>query len=489
MSESDDGFGGLRPPPYNIEAEKALLGAILVSNLAYARVSEFLLSEHFAVEQHGRIYAACAKLIERGQIADRVTLKGFFEQEGKMEEVGGADYLSDLVGSAMGPVTAGEYGGMIFDLHRKRQLIELAREIYSRASGGEVDDNAAEQIESAEEMLYKLASTGDYRSREKPFKTVLTGSLGKVRKAIERKGRLAGVTTGFIALDKILAGLQAPDLIILAGCTSMGKTALATNIACSAAEAWQKTGDEGAVVGFFSLEMSAEQLATRILADKSGISTDDMRKGKVSGDGYKKLVKINSELQELPLFIDDTPGLTVAALRTRARRMKRQHGLGLIIIDYLQFIQAGSHRGTQSRYEEITGISRGLKALAKELEVPVLALSQLSRAPESRRNKRPQLSDLRDSGSIEQDADVVMFIYRDEYYLRREKPKEGSKDYLAKYLEWQQRMDKVRNKTEINVAKQRNGPVDTCELFFAGDFTRFGNLAPQEVDKSKITTT
>ena len=489
MNESDGDLGGPRPPPYNIEAEKALLGAILVNKGAYEKVAEFLRSEHFALEQHGLIYAACAKLIEAGQIANPVTLRTLFEQDGKLAEVGGAEYLGDLTESAAGPVNAGQYGRIIYDLHCKRELIELAREIYGRATTGAVDDSAEKQIGEAEENLYKLAVTGEYRSREKPFQAALAGSLDKVRKAIARKGRLAGVTTGLSALDKILGGLQAPDLIILAGRPGMGKTALATNIACAAAETWQKTdGDEGAVVGFFSLEMSAEQLATRILSEKVEIVSDKMRSGDLSTGEYERLTDAAVKAQRLPLLIDDSPGLTVGALRTRARRMKRQHRIALIVIDYLQLIESGRRSSNQSRVQEITEISRGLKVLAKELDVPVLALSQLSRETEKRENRRPQLSDLRDSGSIEQDADVVMFVYREEYYLKDEKPEEGSEDYAVKFLKWKRRFEKARNKADIIVAKHRNGPVGTRKLFFDENFTRFGDLAPEE-DGPKITAT
>jgi len=481
LSRSDEPAPALRTPPHNIEAEKALLGAILANNRAYERVSEFLRPEHFALTHHGRVFEAAAALIERGQIADPVTLKRYFEQDETLAEIGGPAYLSELANSAVTVINAGEYGRIVHDLHLKRHLIGLGEDLVNRAYAGEVDETAVDQIERAEQNLYDLATTGDYEGGFQPFKDSVLKAIDMAKTAHERVGGLAGVATGLTDLDKILGGLHPSDLIILAGRPSMGKTALATNIAYNAAYSHHQTdGAEGAVVGFFSLEMSAEQLASRILSEQTDISSDRMRKGELSNDEFTRLVSASQTLHQIPIFIDDTPALTVSALRTRARRLRRQHNLGLVVVDYLQLITASVTSRNDGRVQEVSEITRGLKALAKELGVPVLALSQLSRQVEQRDPPRPQLSDLRESGSIEQDADVVNFIFREEYYLERKKPvhraDEEDVTFENRYAKWEENKRKVANLADIIIAKQRHGPTGEVKLMFQGAFTRFGNL-------------
>ena len=467
-----------RLPPQNVPAEKALLGAIFVNNRAFERVSEFLRPEHFAIEQHGRIYAAAGLLIERGQIADPVTLRRYFEQEQALAEIGGPAYLMELAESATTVINAGEYGRLIHDLHLKRELIDLGETMVNDAFSGEVDETAAGQIEKSEQRLYDLATTGEYERGFEAFSRSLEKALDMADRAHKREGKLAGATTGFRDIDMLLGGLHPSDLVILAGRPGMGKTALATNIAYNAAYTYSRSkGAEGAVVGFFSLEMSSEQLAARILSEQTNISSDAMRKGQLTNEEFDRLAGAVPVFNQLPIFIDDTPGLTVSALRTRARRLKRQHALGMIVVDYLQLISGGAGSRPDNRVQEVSEITRGLKVLAKELNVPVLALSQLSRQVESRDDKKPQLADLRESGSIEQDADVVMFIFREEYYVNLRKPsqrdEEDSSKFAERHVKWEERMERVKNLAEIIVAKQRHGPIGTRMMQFEGRFTRF----------------
>ncbi|MDA0305706.1 MAG: replicative DNA helicase [Proteobacteria bacterium] len=481
ISQSQPGGNPFRTMPHNIEAEKSFLGAMFINNRAYETVSEFLRPEHFAYPQHGRIYEACAKLIERGQIADPVTLKRYFEADEDLAEIGGPAYLADLAASAVTVINAGEYGRIIYDLFLKRELISLGEDVVNAAYGGDVEKTATDQIETAEQSLYDLATAGEYEGGFQAFKDSVIAAINIATIAHNREGGLAGVSTGFIDIDKLLGGLHSSDLLILAGRPGMGKTALATNIAYNAAYQYSRTeGREGAVVGFFSLEMSAEQLASRILSEQSSISSDRMRKGELANEEFNRLTAASTTLHQIPVFIDDTPALTVSALRTRARRLKRQHNLGLIVVDYLQLISGGASSRNDGRVQEVSEITRGLKTLAKELNVPVLALSQLSRAVESREPPRPQLSDLRESGSIEQDADVVMFIYREQYYLERKEPDQGIKETAEHYQgglqKWEERMEKVRGLAELDVAKQRHGPTGRVDLRFHGAFTRFSDL-------------
>ncbi|MBT3791975.1 MAG: replicative DNA helicase [Rhodospirillales bacterium] len=470
--------------PHNFEAEQALLGAILINNEAHTRVSEFLLGEHFYDPVHGRIYDACAKLIERHQVANPVTLQSLFEGDEALSDAGGAKYLGRLAATAVTVINAGDYGRTLFDLHLRRKLIELSGEIRTEAASPDLDTSAIRQIETTEQHLFDLATTGEYEGGFRSFTDVLTTTIEMAEAAYKRDGKLTGTTTGFTDMDKLLGGLQPSDLVILAGRPSMGKTALATNIAYNAAKACrmvvneqgQKTVADGAVVGFFSLEMSSEQLATRILAEASGISSDRIRKGELSNKEFQKVVEANQELARIPFFIDDTPALSIGQLRTRARRLKRQHGLSMIVVDYLQLLRATLDRSSENRVQEVSEITRGLKALAKELNVPVVALSQLSRAVEQREDKRPQLSDLRESGSIEQDADVVMFLYREEYYLSRLEPEMGTEDHEK----WQMRMEESHNLAEAIVGKQRHGPTGTIKMVFTGELTRFSDYIPPD---------
>ncbi len=476
-------------PPSNTEAEQALLGAILVNNAAYGRVAEFLEAEHFGNAVHGRIFAAIGKLIERGQIANPVTLKNLFDQDGALTEIGGAQYLGRLAASAVTIINAEGYGRTLYDLHLRRELITLGQDVVTDAFRHDLDDSAVGQIERAEAKLFDLATTGQAEGGFRPFNAALTEAIGMAEAAFKRDGRTVGVATGFTDLDNKLGGLHPSDLIILAGRPSMGKTALATNIAFNAAKAYRSIrgpdgrpiAEDGAVIGFFSLEMSAEQLATRILAEESGTSSDRIRRGEVRREDFDKFVLASQRLAEVPLYIDDTPAITVAALRTRARRLKRQQGLGLIVIDYLQLLRPSSPgRGSENRVQEISEITRGLKAVAKELEVPVLALSQLSRAVEQREDKRPMLSDLRESGSIEQDADVVMFIFREEYYLSRgeptRRPDESDDKFNDRHDRWRERCETVYGMADVIVAKQRHGPIGSIKLHFEAETTKFENF-------------
>lgn len=471
---------GFRTPPCNFEAEKALIGALMYNNKAYDKVSEFLRAEHFADPMHTKVFEAMVALMERGQIADPITLKSFFERDEQLVENGGDVYLVELAASAVTIINAAEYGRIIYDLYIKRELIHLGTEIVNNAHSGEIESAALDQIQQAEQTLFNLASLGEVEGGFISFRESLLAAVHHAQIAHQRGGGLAGVTTGLRDLDKILGGLHRSDLLILAGRPSMGKTALVTCIAYNAAYAHKMSnGKEGGVVGFFSLEMSAEQLAGRILSQACAINSSAMRKGEMTNEEFERVIVSSQELLDTPLHIDDSPGLTVSALRTRARRLKRQHGLDLIIVDYLQLV-SGSAETKNNRVNEISEITRGLKMLAKELEVPVIALSQLSRAVEQREDKRPQLSDLRESGSIEQDADVVMFIYREFYYLDRTEPvkrdSEGDDKFAERYQIWEQRCEEMVNRSEVVIGKQRHGPLGNVPLFFRGEFTQFGDL-------------
>ena len=480
LHQSEENLLNWRQPPSNLEAEQALLGAILVNNRAYEQVSDFVKREHFVNTAHGRIFEAIGKQIERGQEANPTTLQFFFEKDEGLIDLGGHAYLARLAASSITIINARDYGQTIHDLFLRRQLIDIGEDTVNEAYEPEIDDQATNQIERAEQRLYDLATAGDYQGGFKDFASILTVAIQQAEAAYKRDGKLTGVGTGLNELDGLLGGLHRSDLIILAGRPSMGKTALATNIAFHAAKNIKRETDkqgnesitDGAVIGFFSLEMSAEQLATRILAEESGVSSDLIRRGKVGNTEFGNIVQASHELQRAPIFIDDTPALTVSALRTRARRLKRQVGLGMIVVDYLQLLSGNSFR-QDNRVQEISEITRGLKTLAKDLDVPVLALSQLSRQVEQREDKRPQLSDLRESGSIEQDADVVMFIFREEYYVARREPREDTPEHQV----WQEEMEKVHNIAEVIVAKQRHGPTGRALLHFNALLTKFGDLA------------
>ncbi len=481
-----------RQPPHNYEAEQALLGAIMVNNQALDRVNEFLRPEHFHDPVHGRIYATIGALIERGQVANPVTLKAQFDQDPALAEVGGAQYLVRLAAAVVSIINAADYGRIVHDLYLRRQLIELGEEVVTDAYAQNTEAPAVGQIEKAEQQLFTLAETGQIEGGPVILSQSLAQAIRIAEAAYKRDSHVTGVTTGLADLDKKLGGLHPSDLVILAGRPSMGKTALATNIAFNAAMAYREIRDEsghvkvldGAKVAFFSLEMSSEQLATRILSEQTAISSDRIRRGEVREDDFPKFVEAAQRLSRLPFFIDDTPALGVSALRTRARRLKRQHGLGLIVVDYLQLMRPSTGVRSENRVQEISDITRGLKAVAKELGVPVLAISQLSRAVENREDKRPQLADLRESGSIEQDADVVMFIFREQYYLERTEPKQRADESDDKFNErhqrWVDRCNKMCNVADVNIAKQRHGPIGTVELYFEGAVTKFGDLMRED---------
>ena len=467
---------GYRAPPGNLEAEQALLGALLVNNEAASLVSGFLRPEHFILPVHGRIFDAVLRMIERGQIANPVTLKHYFERDEGLVEAGGGEYLARLAGSAVTVINAEHYGRAIHDLALRRALVDVGEEVVNAAYDGPLDQPAAEQIETAEQRLYELAEIGRVDAGAEQLAASLASAVGMIERAYKRDSRLTGAPTGLLDIDRLLGGLHASDLVILAGRPSMGKTALATNIAYNAAARFREGGEgqpaDGARVAFFSLEMSAEQLATRLLAEQTGIPSDKLRRGEVRDGDFAGIVRATQAMEALPLYIDDSPALTIPGLRARARRLKRRHGISLVVIDYLQLMRPTASARLNNRVYEVSEITQGLKALAKDLDLPVLALSQLSRAVEQRDDKRPMLADLRESGSIEQDADVVMFIYREAYYLARREPAEDGADRA----EWQDKMAAVRNLAEVIVAKQRHGPVGTASLYFDDRFTKFGNL-------------
>ena len=463
--------------PHSIEAEQQLLGAILTNNDVFDRIASIVRPEHFYDPVHARIFETAAARIQKNALASPVTLKAFLEDDEGLRELGGPAYLARLAGAAISAFAARDYAQMIHDLAVRRELIQVGQDISAKAARVDVDSEPGEQIVEAEQKLYQLAEQGQSESGFQSFLKAVTDAVNVANAAYQREGGLAGVATGLADMDHKLGGLHASDLLILAGRPSMGKTSLATNIAFNVAKAYKRgklsDGTEGAVdggvVGFFSLEMSAEQLAGRILAEASEISSHKIRQGDMNETEFRRFVEAAKELEACPLFIDDTPALPISQVAARARRLKRTHGLDLLIVDYLQLM-----RGTaDNRVQEIAEISMGLKAIAKELDIPVMALSQLSRQVESRDDKRPQLSDLRESGSIEQDADVVMFVFREEYYVEREKP---SEDKLEDMAAWQERMARLHGKAEVIIGKQRHGPIGTVELAFESQFTRFGNL-------------
>ena len=463
--------------PHSIEAEQQLLGAILTNNDVYDRVASIIGPQHFYDPVHARIYETASARIAKNNLASPVTLKAFFEDDEGLKELGGPAYLARLAGAAISAFAVRDYASMIYDLAIRRDLIQLGQDISAKAAKVDVASEPKEQIVEAEQALYQLAEQGQTESGFQSFLKAVTDAVNVANAAYQRDGGLAGLATELIDLDGKLGGLHKSDLLILAGRPSMGKTSLATNIAFNIAKAYKRgkrpDGSEGAVdggvVGFFSLEMSAEQLAGRILAEASEISSHKIRQGDMDEAEFRRFVDAAKQLESCPLYIDDTAAIPIAQLAARARRLKRTHGLDLLIVDYLQLV-----RGTSdNRVQEIGEISMGLKAIAKELDIPVLALSQLSRQVENRDDKRPQLSDLRESGSIEQDADVVMFVFREEYYVEREKP---SEEKLEEMADWQDRMSRLHGKAEVIIGKQRHGPIGTVELSFEPEFTRFGNL-------------
>lgn len=471
----------LRTPPHNIEAEQALLGAILENNQVLEDVSDFLRANHFYVPVHSRIYEAILKLVDRGQNADAVTLKAYFQKDDDLQDVGGADYIADLANAVVSIVNAKNYAQMIHDLFIRRELIAVGRDVVNEAYEQDIDSSADDCLQMAEKRLYDLAETGDNSGGFVTMKDAVGISIQLAEKAFKTDGNVTGVTTGLTDMDKRLGGLQPSDLLILAARPGMGKTSLAVNMAYNAAAAFAKSGGaEGGRVGVISLEMSADQLASRLLCDLAEMPFDRLRRGDFNAEEFRGLAEAANRLAQIPLYIDDTPAQTITAVRTRARRMKRKHGLELLIVDYLQLLRGTGSKQSENRVLEVSEITRGLKAIAKELAIPVIALSQLSRGVESREDKRPQLSDLRESGSIEQDADVVMFIYRQDYYTAKEEPVKRADENDAKYAEryenWQSALSDCANIAEVIISKQRHGPTGTVKLFFDGQFTRFRDL-------------
>ncbi|MFT4955684.1 MAG: replicative DNA helicase [Brevundimonas sp.] len=467
--------------PHNLEAEQALLGSLMFDNAVFERLSDRLRGSHFYEPFHQRLFDAIEDHVRQGLLAEPTILMERFKADPAFQEFGGLRYLADLVDRAPPGANAPDYARLVYDLALRRDLIRIGGDIIKEAPDPETA--ALEQIEQAEQSLYNLAETGQPSSGFVSFGHALAGAVEMASEAYQRDGKLAGLATYLDDLDQKLGGLHPSDLLILAGRPSMGKTALATNIAFNVARnyRWEPTPEgrktvAGGVVAFYSLEMSAEQLAMRILADASGVSSDRLRKGEIDASDFGRIRDAAAEIGEAPLYIDATGGLSLSKLAARARRLKRmEHGLDLIVVDYLQLVTVGEGNGQKNRVQEVSEITGGLKALAKELSVPILALSQLSRQVESREDKRPQLSDLRESGSIEQDADAVMFVYRESYYLGRTEPREGTEEHLK----WQEDMDRLRHQAEVVIGKQRHGPIGIVKLSFDEDTTRFGNLAQQ----------
>jgi replicative DNA helicase len=482
--QTEESKTSYRTAPHNIEAEQSLLGAILINNEALYRVSDFLEPEHFFETIHKQIYEIARSLIRTGKLASPVTLKTFLPADINIAGLTVSQYLARLAAEATTIINAADYGRTVYDLAIRRDLIQIGEDMVNVAFDAPVDFAPREQIEDAERRLYELAEIGRYGGGFQKFDTALTTALDMAARAYQREGRLSGLATGLKDLDSKMGGLQASDLIIVAGRPGMGKTALATNIAYNIASAWrgevQADGHtatvNGGIVGFFSLEMSAEQLATRIIAEQSGIPSSTIRRGGITEREFDDLKDVAIKLQNLKFYIDETGGLTVAQLAARARRLKRQKGMDLLVIDYIQLLQGSSRRSQENRVQEVTEITTNLKALAKELNVPIVALSQLSRQVENRDDKRPQLSDLRESGSIEQDADVVLFVFREEYYLMNKEPRPGTDEHIK----WQTEMDAAHGKAEIIIGKQRHGPTGTVPVQFEASVTRFDNLARED---------
>ncbi|MFV9930288.1 MAG: replicative DNA helicase [Rickettsia endosymbiont of Haemaphysalis japonica] len=474
LADNEDNLPIPRVLPSNVQAEQMLLGAILTNNELLNYVSEFLLDEHFFEPIHQKIYKAIEKITEKGLTATPITLRSMLTQDELFQEVEGAEYLAKLITMSMMVINPVDYGKIIYDLAIKRNLINIGEEVVNNAYNSSLEVEAKEQIEHAEAKLYDLASKG---LNEKSFTKIgisISESLASINRAMKNNDHIIGISTGLIDLDHKLCGFHNSDLIILAGRPSMGKTAFAINLALNACNNMRlkniRDNQEIQSVGFFSLEMSSEQLTTRLLSMCAEIDSTSLRTGILGEEKYNRLRKEANTLSELQFFIDDTPALSISAIRTRARRMKRKHNLGILFIDYLQLIRGVSK--SENRVSEISEITQGLKTIAKELNIPVIALSQLSRAVELREDKKPMLSDLRESGTIEQDADIVMFIYREEYYLTRKEPAAGD----AKHAEWLEKLNKVYNIADIIVAKHRNGPVGNVPLYYDSQFSKFGNL-------------
>jgi replicative DNA helicase len=475
--------------PQNVEAEAAMLGAMMIDNRLADDLVDKLQPEHFFEPLHGRIFSAIKMLRGNDMLVTPVTLRPMFEQDAGMRELGGPAYLAQLTGSGAGLIGARQFAQQIYDLAMLRTLVTVGRGLVDRAMDTSEEVNPRAQIEAAEEELFKVAADGGSESAIKSFAQATTLAVRNAEKALNSGGGLSGITTGLDSVNAKIGGMHHSDLMILAGRPGMGKTSLATNIAFNAAARWMRDMQDGikpadsvgAKVAFFSLEMSADQLATRILSEQARISSEALRMGKISRNEFNQLAAAAADLENLPLFIDDTAGLTIGALHTRMRRLQRRHNneIGLVVVDYLQLLTGSGKSSEGNRVQEISEISRGLKTLAKDMNVPVMALSQLSRAVESREDKRPMLSDLRESGSIEQDADIVFFVFREDYYVASREPKrpvEGDNPKVFEdHAQWALEMERVFGLAELIVAKQRHGATGKVILKFEPSVTRFSD--------------
>ncbi len=450
--------------PNNIEAEQSVLGSILLSNEIFDEINTIITNKNFYDPMHQKIFSAIENLIFKGMLANPITLKNYFENE--KDEINVPEYLVKVTKFSTSTRQAIEYSKIIYDMFVRRELIKISENTIETAKLNDLNINGQNIIENSEKLLFDLAEKGSFNSSLIKFDEAMKLTIEMASNAYKNEEGIVGVPTGLRDLDDRLGGLHNSDLLIIAGRPSMGKTALATNIAFNAAQKLQESGKKSSVA-FFSLEMSSEQLSTRILAEQSRIKSNDIRRGKISEDQFDKFIETSKNIAELPLYIDETPAISIAALSNRARRIKRIYGLDLIVVDYIQLMRATNTR--DGRVQEISEITQGLKAIAKELAIPVLALSQLSRAVEQRDDKKPQLSDLRESGSIEQDADVVMFVYREAYYLERKEPRPAT----VEHAEWQAKMNEVSNLAEIIIGKQRHGPTGNIMLEFEAMFTKF----------------
>ncbi len=458
--------------PSNVEAEQALIGSVLVNNDIIDEISSIISSSTFYDPAHTKIYEVIETLNNKGMIANPITLKNFFEKDNMLDEVGGTEYLVKLTRFSSSTKQAVDYAKIIHEMFLRRELVLISDKLSTDTlNANEQEQNAEDIIESAEKSLFDLAERGSFSQSYIKFNQAIDQTIQMATMAMQSDQGIVGIPTGLTDLDEKLGGLHKSDLIILAGRPSMGKTALATNIAYNASQHILKRQEKSSVA-FFSLEMSSEQLSTRILSEQAKIRSDDIRRGKVNEEEINRYIETSRNIYNLPLFIDETPAITIATLSNRARRMKRLFGLSLIVVDYIQLMRSSSNKN-DGRVQEISEITQGLKALAKELSVPVLALSQLSRAVEQRDDKQPQLADLRESGSIEQDADVVMFVYREAYYLERKQPKLGS----IEHAEWQSKMNDVNGLADIILGKQRHGPTGVVKVEFEGIYTKFKDLS------------
>ena len=472
--------------PTNLEAEQAVLAAVLMHNRALERISEFLKPEDFSHPAHQEIYRLALRQFAAGIPFDIITAKNYLEQQGTLESVGGIDYLTDLASAGATVVNVEQYARIVHENAMRRELINLGNEITDSAFVEDLDNPVSSQIEVAEQKLFNMATAGETGRDITPISTALKDALIEAEIAYKADGKLSGLTTGLTDLDQAISGLHKSNLIIVAGRPGMGKTAFAMNIAFNAANAiytGRANSQYKGVVAFFSLEMGASELAARVLSSQARIPATAMRSGSLTDEDFLKMTQFSDAISQIPLFIDDTPSMSVPMIRTRARRLARKHGgIALIVVDYLQLITSPGGKNKDNRVQELSEITRGLKMLAKELNVPVIALSQLSRSVESRDDKRPQLSDLRDSGSIEQDADIVMFTYREEYYLQNRNPSQRLSNTTSSNMveTWQNRLERAKDKADIIIGKNRHGRTDTIHLAFLAEYSLFDNLTENQ---------